>query len=151
MKERYGHDIVISVNKNRKPVVCFRDTGNKILTDAWYENHMSHDEKEERLQIVKTAAKIIAEDIRSQLYETGQQPPPENFLAELDSLIPDTLNCHVKTIVLKNKKGNKRRWNRKYTTISHAILTATRQYSFISFLQIRLASHLSQSIVLSIH
>ena len=30
MIERYGHDIVISVNKNRKPVVCFRDTGNKI-------------------------------------------------------------------------------------------------------------------------
>ena len=94
-------------------MVCFRDTGNKLLTDAWYENHRSHDEKEEWLRIVKTAAKIIAEDIRSQMYETDQYPPPENFLSELDSLIPETLNCLVKTIVLKNKKGNQRKWDRK--------------------------------------
>ncbi|XP_076040412.1 glutamate--cysteine ligase isoform X1 [Oratosquilla oratoria] len=142
--ERYGHDIIVSVNKNRKPVICFRDTGNKILTDAWYENHRSHDEKEERLRIVKTAARIIAEDIRSQMYEADQYPPPENFLEELDSLIPETLQCLVKTIVLKNKKGNQRKWNRKCTAISHAILTAARPNSFISPLQIGLAVHLSQ-------
>ena len=141
---RYGHNIVVSVNKNRKPVVCFRDTGNKILTDAWYENHRSHDEKEERLRIVKTAAKIIAEAIRSQMYETNQYPPPKNFLSELDSLIPETLNCLVKTIVLKNKKGSQRKWDRKCTTISHAILTAARPNSFISPPQIGLAVHLNQ-------
>lgn len=57
------------------------------------------EEKEERLLIVNTAAKIIADDIRSQIYITDQYPPPENFLTDMDSFIPDTLNCQVKTIV----------------------------------------------------
>lgn len=35
LKERYGQDIIVSVNK--------------ILTDAWYEKQRSKDEKEEQL------------------------------------------------------------------------------------------------------
>ena len=72
--------MVASVSKNGKPVVCFCDTGNKILIDAWYEKQRSNEEKEEQLWIVNTATKIIAEDIKSHMYETDQYPPPENFL-----------------------------------------------------------------------
>ena len=143
MNERYGENI-ISANKNKKLVVCFRDTGNKILTEVWYEKQRCKDEKEERLRIVIAAAKIIAEDIRSQVYETDLHPSPGNFLTDMDSLIPKTLSCLVKTIVLKNKKGNKSKWNKKCTAISHAILTAARPHSFISPLQIGLSVHLSQ-------
>ena len=78
------------------------------------------------------------------MYETDQYPPPENFLNDLDSLIPETLNCLVKTVVLKNKKGDKSKWNKKCTAISYAILTIARPSSFIFPLQIDLAVHLCQ-------
>lgn len=84
----------------------------------------SNDEEEEPLQIVNTAAKIIAEGIRSHMYENYQYPQPKNFLTDLDSFIPDTLNCLVDTIVLKNKKEDKNNWYKKCTPISHAVLTA---------------------------
>lgn len=91
LKLKYGEDIVVTANRNRKPVVCFRDTGNKILCDAWYANNRSADEKEKRLRIVKTATTIIAKDLRSQVYETDQYPTPNEFLTGLDSLAPDTV------------------------------------------------------------
>ena len=124
-------------------MVCFHDTGNKILCDSWYANNRSKDEKEERLRIVKTAATIIAEDVRSQVYETDQYPTPNELLNDLDSLTPDTLNCLVKNIIMKNKKGDLRKWE-KCKAISHAILSAARPNSFKSPLQIGLAIHLSQ-------
>ena len=58
--ERYGSDIILT---SKKPhIVCFKNTGYKIITDAWYEQRLSS-EKDERRRIVKTAAAIIVEDI----------------------------------------------------------------------------------------
>ena len=48
-------------------------------------------EKEKRLRIVKTAAAIIVEDIRSQVYEIEQYPPPDEFLEGNEELIPENL------------------------------------------------------------
>lgn len=78
------------------------------------------------------------------MYETDQYPPPDRFLTDSESRIPDTLDCLVKTVVLKNKKGDKSKWEKKCTAISPVILTATRPNSVRSPLQIGLAVHLSQ-------
>ncbi|GBN79877.1 hypothetical protein AVEN_204925-1 [Araneus ventricosus] len=72
--KKYGDDILIAVTANKAPVVCFRNTGFKVLTEAWY-NQKSDDKTEERRHIVKTAAAIVIEDIRSRGYETKHYPP----------------------------------------------------------------------------
>lgn len=67
LQEKYGDDIIFTIKQNREFILRFRDTGHKILTSNWYEKQNS-DIKEERLKIVKAAAEIITEDIRSQVY-----------------------------------------------------------------------------------
>lgn len=62
--KKIGEDILIIEAANKPAVVCFRNTGYKIITDTWYANRTSNDE-EESLPIVYAAATIILEDLRS--------------------------------------------------------------------------------------
>lgn len=64
ISKKYGEDVLIAEAANKEAVICFRNLGYKILSNNWYDNRMS-DPQEERLRIVKTAADIILQDIRS--------------------------------------------------------------------------------------
>lgn len=50
--EKYGDGIIISTNKKKETIVCVRDTGYQILTNAWY-NEKKLDDREETLRIVR--------------------------------------------------------------------------------------------------
>ena len=86
LQEKYGSDVIIS--SSAPYVICFKNTGYRILTESWY-NQKCALEKEERLRIVKTAAAIIIEDIRSEIYDTSHYPPPA-FISILFSFISYT-------------------------------------------------------------
>lgn len=62
--EKYDDDIIISSIQNRDMVICFRRTGSKLLSDMWYAERKNNME-EERKRVVRTAAAIILEDVRS--------------------------------------------------------------------------------------
>ncbi|KAG5873470.1 hypothetical protein JTB14_029558 [Gonioctena quinquepunctata] len=66
--EKYGDDILFTFQKNKKTVVCSKNIGGK-MNGAFYQQKCK--EKEERLRIVKAAAKIICDDIRSQAYDVS--------------------------------------------------------------------------------
>lgn len=36
LNQKYGDNIIITQSKKKIPVVCFRDTGLKILSESWY-------------------------------------------------------------------------------------------------------------------
>lgn len=112
--KKYGGDIIIAFSKNKKLVVCFKNTGYKILNDAWYQQGLRN-EQEERLRIVKTAAAIIVEDIRSQVYDTEHYPPPDKFLERNEELIPETLRTFIETVLLNKKRGGHDMWKKKST------------------------------------
>lgn len=75
LKTKYEDDIIITSRrgKNKPPVICFRNTGYKILTQSWYDSR-NVDEKGERLRIVKATAAIIRVDIRSVIYPLDTYP-----------------------------------------------------------------------------
>jgi len=51
--------------------------------------------EEERLRVVKAAADISLEDIGSQVCNTTEYPPTDNFLNDVETVIPQTLlNFH---------------------------------------------------------
>lgn len=100
--KKYEDDIMI-VETGNTSTVCFKNTGYKILNDTWYANVKSNPE-EERMRVMKAAADIITEDIRSRVYNTTDYPPPDEFLNTVESDIPPTLLTLVQKIVLKNKK-----------------------------------------------
>ncbi|KAJ8881834.1 hypothetical protein PR048_018320 [Dryococelus australis] len=89
--QKYAENILIAVTVNKSQVICFRNTGYKLLTDTWCNNKQS-DPKEERLRIARAAASIVLDDVRSQVYETNQYPPSDNFLQDVNTVIPKTLH-----------------------------------------------------------
>lgn len=131
--KKYGSDIIIAETSNRITVVCFKNTGFKILSDNWYENRKT-DPKEERLRVVQAAAAIILEDIRSQIYSTTQYPPSDQFLSDIEDVIPQSLLSFFKTVVITNKRGSCEKWKQKCIALSHAVISAVRPRSFFSSL-----------------
>lgn len=137
LKEKYGDDILLTCFKNRKPVVCFRNIGEKILTNAWYEEKCKS-EQDERLRVVLSAAKILCEDIRSKVYENTEYPPPDRFLEESESVIPETLRLFLETLMSHRKKNEN--WKTKCTAVAHSIISVMRPKSFVSSVQVGLAA-----------
>lgn len=78
LKDRFKDRIVLSRVSRKKTVICLRATGEKILNDMWY-SARSTDPQEERQRIVKTAAKIILEDIETMAYDNSVYPPTDEF------------------------------------------------------------------------
>ena len=64
LQEKYRSDVIITTLQKKTPIVCFRNSGDKLLCNSWY-NEKLQSEEEERLRIVRTAAAIIKEDIKS--------------------------------------------------------------------------------------
>lgn len=141
LQEEYGHEILIFEKQGTPCIICFRNTGYKILSKAWYDAKNS-DPEEERLRVIREAAAIIVEDIRSKLYDTKSYPPSDNFMDNVDDSIPASLNVLLSEIICKTKKGSLESWKRKCTSIAHAIISAVRPRSFISSLQIGVGAFL---------
>lgn len=99
--------------------MCFKSTGHKIITDSWYDERLPEDE--ERLRIVKTAACIILEDARSQVYETSQYPPADRFLDGAENLIPESLRVFTDAVVLAKKNGDINKWRKKSIAIADCL------------------------------
>ncbi|CAG9817879.1 unnamed protein product [Phaedon cochleariae] len=137
--EKYDEDILIVETKKKKTVVCFKNTGYKILSDSFYQSRLL-DPREERLRIVSAAADIIREDIRSQVYEISQYPPPDDFLKDVESVIPESLLHFFESLILKNKRGTLEKWKKRCVALSHAVISAVRPRSFLSSLLIGLST-----------
>jgi len=98
--QRFGDNIIISSSRIGRPsVICFRDVGKKIIEDSWY-NKRAVNEEEEKFRIVKLAAKIIRDDIRSRAYNVQEYPPADDFLHDATSVVPETLNCFMEGILI---------------------------------------------------
>ncbi len=143
--DHFGDDIIITCLPGKKSVICFRNTGYKILSSAWY-TQKSQDQKQERLRIVKTAAAIVREDIRSMAYDIDGYAPADNAYDDTNSVVPETLNTFMDNVINTGKKGPKTDRKRKCTVINHAIITATRPRSFISMIQVGLSVYVHRHV-----
>ena len=139
LEDYFGNNIIIS-KSGKGTIISCKSLSKKIVTDAFYKNR-SKDEEQERKRIVECAAKIIAEDIRSKVYDINEYPAPDNFLQNVDSVIPETLKIFLHSVISKEKK-NPELSEKKILAISHCIVSATRSRSFISTFQLGLAAML---------
>ena len=78
LMDTYEDRVMFFQMKKRSTLVCFRGSGLK-LTNTWY-TEREKSEKAERLRIVKTAATIIREDIRTNPYNTTDYPDVTEFM-----------------------------------------------------------------------
>lgn len=131
LERKYGDRILITpgVNRFKLPVVCFRETGYKIINQAWYENR-AKSEEEERLRIVAKAVEIIRQDIQSQVYSTDTYPASDDFL-KIPGTLPQSLTFFLEGLLLsKTKRVNETK--RKCAAIGNVITAILRPKSFIS-------------------
>lgn len=94
--DHYGENMLVIDSKGKPTIFCFVSTSRQILQEKWYNNRET-DEHTEKIRIVRTAANIVLEDIRSIPFDTQFYPPPVSFLGEIDHQIPDTLKTFIKT------------------------------------------------------
>lgn len=90
MKDKYKDRIIFSRINNKKTVVCYRATGEKILNEMWYSSR-SKEPQAERQRIATTAGKIILEDNESMAYDNSVFPPTDKFCSSAKEMVPDTL------------------------------------------------------------
>jgi hypothetical protein len=140
LEEHFRDAVIIASRRGKTPVVCFKDTGFKILNNAWYERRLLNPE-EVRLRIVKTAAAIIREDICSKAFDTTVYGTSETALDDM-SIVPEILRTFTHAVINKAKKGSTAGKTRKCTVINHAIISATRPRSFLSMIQVGLSVYM---------
>ena len=68
LEERHSHHIVFVQSGGSTTKVCLRNMVDYLVTEEWYNQRMS-DVEDEAERIIKTAPKLIMEDIRSVKYE----------------------------------------------------------------------------------
>lgn len=103
LEKIFGDEIFIHPSKDG-PIITVTHMSGKILTDHFYKKRVS-DKREERKRIILEASKIILEDIREMVYDTQSYPPPDTFLDEIHSHIPETLKLMLNTII-RDRKSN---------------------------------------------
>ncbi|CAG4960836.1 unnamed protein product [Colias eurytheme] len=130
LKAKYKDEIVFFNESGHDCIVCFKGFIYKIISNK-PPSHKKNDVREERLQIVRDAAAIILEDIRSQYYETKEYPPSDSFLKDVNTLIPETLSVLLKGIICQSKRKSLNAAERKCASIAHSIIAATRPASFL--------------------
>ncbi|KAG5870423.1 hypothetical protein JTB14_024068 [Gonioctena quinquepunctata] len=140
-KAKKPPDLRNVVNQVRDITGGLRERG-KTLNAAIYQQKCKS-EKEERLQIVEAAARIICDDIRSQVYIVKEYPAPDRLMDGTESLISEMLKHSITTLIIDRKKGRyKDKWKDKSHAISHLIISAVRPRSFLSNLQVGLAAYI---------
>ena len=78
LEDKYSHNIAFGQSGGNATKVCLRNMVDYLVTEEWYNQRMSNAEDEAE-RIIKTAAKLIMENIRSAKFENEFYPVKESM------------------------------------------------------------------------
>ena len=106
-------------------MVCFASVRNKILSEEWYRNKNSDEDKESE-RIMETSAKLILNDIRSKYYDTANYPAPNCFLHNVDDDKLRSLRLFLDVLIKSHKcsENSYVMWDKRITTLCHIIINS---------------------------
>ena len=96
--DRYGHHIVFPEVCGRKNVICFKDMCSFILNDKWYSDR-DKDVTIESYRIVKSAAKLIAAEIRDLDCDLNHYSTANDIHADDSKVVPPLLQLLMQILV----------------------------------------------------
>ena len=130
--EDFDGRIMISNVNGKQDVVTFVTTAAFILDNFHDNQNKNIDSIRERMEIVKTAAEIIRNDVKS-LQSDLTKYPSTTEIVEHDSVIPDTLSLFLSNLITyKNSNIQK-------SAIGQALIQNIRPKSFLSPMQLGLS------------
>ena len=130
--EDFDGRIMISDVNGKQDVVTFVTTAAFILDNFHDNQNKNIDSIRERMEIVKTAAEIIRNDVKS-LQSDLTKYPSTTEIVEHDSVIPDTLSLFLSNLITyKNSNIQK-------SAIGQALIQNTCPKSFLSPMQLGLS------------
>ncbi|KAI4478910.1 hypothetical protein M0802_014479 [Mischocyttarus mexicanus] len=141
LKDNLGDDVIIH-KSTEGPIITFANVDKQIITTEWYKKRCA-DETEERLRFVKNGSKIILQDIKNTFYDTKNYSAPNCFLKNAKEDIPNTLFQFLSDIIMHDK-SEPENYEPVIIAIAHAIIAAVRPKSFVSSVQVGLATMLNK-------
>ena len=134
LKDRYKSAIHIAEGEGLHDIVTMREKTSHILRSYFKSTQKGDDEETQKMAIIKTAARLIKSDIKTNVPSTKDQYPSTNMLSLDSTLIylPETLRIMLDSLFV----GNDNR--RKVASIGQAIVQTVRPRAVIAPLQISL-------------
>jgi hypothetical protein len=136
LQEHFGERIMVSEINGKPNVVTFRDTVNCVIQELHHQQEL--DPQKEKLNVIRAAAKLIREDIKS-CQPDNECYPCSDDIASVEknvAYLPDTLKLFLQTIFTGKNV------NVKLASIGQAIMQAARPKVLIAPLQIGLGVQL---------
>ena len=140
LKKHYKDDIIITNQKGKPAIACFRDSTYRIIQERF---KSTTDQRSEIDKVIDTAASIIRNDIRLKVYDCGEYPTMDSS-DNFEDFIPETLKRFLQSLILSKKKDctvTKRRC----TAIAHSIISTCRPRSFVSPLLLAIAVYIHKN------
>lgn len=100
LQEHFGSSIIITEINGKHNVVTFRNTAASILQN-FYTRPKTEDPAAEKMEIIKTAAKLLLSDIKSMNAPKKNYPDPSKLMSQEDNVeyIPESLYLFLRNSV----------------------------------------------------
>ena len=96
--ERFGSDVIVSTLNGRADVVTFITTASKILQN-YHKQQLNLNEVDEKELILKTAAKLIKNDIKDIITSKEYYPSPKSIEEVHSDQVLEYLPESLKTVL----------------------------------------------------
>ena len=131
LKEHFGDRIVVTNVNGRPNVVTFKTTADAILQE-FHAQSFGKDQEEEKMSIIRTAAKLIKQDIKAIVTSDTSYPKVDEDLEKHIQFLPFSLQVFLDHLV-----AGKHRF--KLASIGQTVMQAARPRALVAPLQIGLA------------
>ena len=111
IKDHYGDDIIIAEINGKSNVVTFTTTASKILHD-FHRQSERNDSTREKMRVIKTAAKLIINDIKSIIQSKDYYPTSEEMSEKAMEFIPESLCTLLQIFFPTNSSIKLLHWGR---------------------------------------
>ena len=145
LMEQYGDSIYIAEGEGVHDIVTMREKTSQILRSYFKSHGKEEDEEAKKRAIIKTAAKLIKSDIKTNVPSTSDDEYPSIEKLKLESAlnyIPETLHTLIDLLLVGQNKP------RKVASIGQSLIQAARPRAVLAPLQVGLgvqANHLHRS------
>ncbi|CAG5109356.1 Protein of unknown function [Cotesia congregata] len=140
LKERYGDDIYVDRHRGRETKVYYKRFEIPIICSDWFcDNNLVN--QRQKFIITNIVAEMIRTEIQEMKAENQSYSPATKFLDSVSTSIPPLLQNFLSKLVYSDKSNEEDQNSVKLDIIAHSIISMIRPKSFISNLQLAIATY----------